>query len=252
MPSVEIVPCGRDNYAFVVHAGDPTDVLIVDASEPAPVLAALERLKTRRVTILCTHHHHDHVGGNGAVANRYPGTEVYAHASESVPRRTRTVAHGDEIDAASLRVRVLSTPGHTLGSVCYRIDDALFTGDTLFGAGCGRLFEGTAAMLYDSLYDRIGKLPDATQIYFGHEYTEDDLRFAAHVEPGNQAVKDRLARVRSSRAPTVPSTLGLERATNPFLRVDAPEIVACAATRLTTDRSPVAVLGAIRAMKDAW
>jgi hydroxyacylglutathione hydrolase len=146
-------------------------------------------------------------------------------------------------------------PGHTLGAIAYVTADAVFTGDTLFAAGCGRLFEGTPAMMYESLNEKLGSLPDDTRVYFGHEYTASNLRFAAAVEPANQDVSEKAERVRKLRESgevTTPSTIGEERRTNPFMRCAVPAVIEHVKAEIGAERGPAAVLGAIRAKKDSF
>jgi hydroxyacylglutathione hydrolase len=228
---VSIVPCLKDNYAYILHQAGSDVAAVVDASEADPVLSALERHGLRLGAILATHHHPDHVGGNAELVRRFPGVLVYgsAHDKGRIPAQNEFVSDGDDIEVLGARFRCLLVPGHTLGAVAYYGDGSVFTGDTLFAAGCGRLFEGTAAMMYESLNRRLGELPDATRVYCGHEYTESNLRFAAHVEPDNPAVKERAEKVAALRArgePSIPSTLAEERATNPFLRCGSAERLA--------------------------
>ncbi len=251
---VTIVPCLRDNYAYLLRAPGSREALVVDPSEAQPVLREVEKQSLRLVGILCTHHHWDHVGGNEGILAQQPELQVFAYESDRgrIPGQTAYLSHGQSFSIAGLDFQALYIPGHTLGAVAYVGHGAAFTGDTLFAAGCGRLFEGTPAMMYESLNEKLAKLPKETLIYCGHEYTASNLTFAAHVEPGNAAVKQKAERIESMRArgaPTVPSTIADELATNPFMRCDSPEIVAHVAQR-ALDSSPVAVLGAIRAEKD--
>ena len=255
--NVHIVPCLRDNYAYLVHREGSTEALVVDPSEAPPVLRALEQAGLRLVGILNTHHHWDHVGGNEELVKRFAGIDVFGHATDQgrIPAQTRFLQHGAEFEAAGVSFRALHIPGHTLGAVGYATDADVFTGDTLFAGGCGRLFEGTPAMMYESLNVTLGALPDATRVYCGHEYTQNNLRFAEMLEPSNVHVKEKAARVAEQRKrgePSVPSTLGSERLTNPFLRCDSAELVRAVAARLSGDRSPAAILGAVRAAKDAF
>src|SRR5690242_7544802 len=171
------VPCLADNYAYLVIDGELAAV--VDPGEAPPVEAALAREHVRLAAIWATHHHPDHVGGVAALVAAHPGVEVIAHAHdrERTPHVTRTVDDGDTVALGNLRAKIIYNPGHTLGAITYVIEGCAFTGDTLFGAGCGRVFEGTPAMMHASLA-RLAALPPATRVYFGHEYTANNLRFA--------------------------------------------------------------------------
>lgn len=256
---VEIVPCLKDNYAYLLRAPGSDRVVIVDACETAPIQAALDTLDVPLGAILSTHHHPDHVYGNEDLAARYPGIEIFgsAHDRGRIPGQTRFVSDEEVIEVCGLTFRCLLVPGHTLGAVAYHGHGAVFTGDTLFAAGCGRLFEGTPEMMHDSLNVKLASLPGETRVYFGHEYTASNLRFAAHVEPGNGAVTAKAQVVAALRAygkPTAPSTLAEERATNPFMRVDSPEIRRSVATSIPVGEGTTAaeVLGAVRAAKDVF
>lgn len=245
------VPCLSDNYAYLVTAGG-ADAVVVDPSEAEPVIAALEREGLRLVAILNTHHHHDHVGGNEGLLARYGAVPVFAHESDKgrVPAQTELVREGQKVEVAGLSFDTLHVPGHTTGAVSYFGHGAVFTGDTLFVAGCGRLFEGTPAMMFTSLCEKLAKLPGDTKVYCGHEYTASNLRFALHVEPENAAAKEKLARVTAMRERgevTVPSTIAEELATNPFLRVGE----ATVRDRFPGE-SPSDVLGAVRKAKDGF
>jgi hydroxyacylglutathione hydrolase len=217
------VPCLKDNYAYLVIDG--TYAACVDPSEHLPVRDAIAREGVKLGAIWLTHHHWDHVGGVEGLLGDNPDLEVIAHETDAakIAKVTRKVADGDTIECGPLRAKIVHNPGHTLGAISYWMDDAVFTGDTLFGAGCGRVFEGTMEMMYASL-QKLAALPTHTCVYFGHEYTASNLRYAAHAEPDNAQVKSRTGALQT---PSVPSTIGLELETNPFLRaVDAAEFAA--------------------------
>jgi hydroxyacylglutathione hydrolase len=252
---VTVVPCLTDNYAYVLLAPGSKRAVVVDPSEAEPVERVLSQLGVTLGAVLATHHHLDHVGGNDALAQRFPGIKVFGYAGDRgrIPAQTEFVEHGATVNAEGLAFRALYIPGHTLGAVAYFGEGAVFTGDTLFAGGCGRLFEGTPAQMYESLNVTLAALPDSTLVYCGHEYTASNLRFAAHLEPDNAAVTAKAARVAEQRArgeATVPSTLAEEKATNPFMRVNSPAIIERVASSLASDRSPAAILGAVRAAKD--
>jgi len=252
------VPCLRDNYTYLLVCEETGHAGVVDPSEGPPVAAAVRRAGVELKAILNTHHHHDHTGGNGALLAEFPGLAVYAHASdrERIEGQTVGLETGDTFSLGNLTVRALHNPGHTSGAVSYVVGDAVFTGDTLFAGGCGRLFEGTPAMMYESLNKVIGALPETTRVYFGHEYTENNLKFAATVEPDNQAVQRKLASVKALRAKgefTTPSLLRDEWATNPFMRCDAPGIKARVRREDPANAlDPVSVLAVVRTLKDRF
>lgn len=253
------VPLLRDNYGWLLIDEASGVAAIVDPAEAAPVLAAAEREGVALAAILNTHHHWDHTGGNLELLAALPALEVVGWAEDAarIPGITRAVGEGDEVRVGGLVGRVLPVPCHTSGHVAYLFGDALFSGDTLFAGGCGRFFEGTAAQMYRALYEVLGPLPEDTRIFCGHEYTEGNLRFAQSLEPESPAVREKLAEVKRLRAegrPTVPTTLGEERGYNPFLRVAAPELQAAVRrARPEVDLGdPVAILGALRSLKDSF
>lgn len=247
---VVTVPCLSDNYAYLLAADGSSDAVVVDPSEAAPVVEALDREGLRLVAILNTHHHFDHVGGNEELSKRYGGLPIYAHVSDRgrVPGQTHDVEEGRDFKVAGITFAALHVPGHTTGAVTYVAEGAAFTGDTLFAGGCGRLFEGTPAMMNTSLNEKLAKLPAETRVYCGHEYTVGNLRFAVHAEPDNKAAHDKLERSKAQRArgeATVPSTIGDELATNPFMRVT----VAGLASRFP-GKDAADVLGLVREAKN--
>ena len=254
MDALEIIglPAFEDNYIWLLRRGGT--VAVVDPGDAAPVLGYLAATGTRLCAVLATHHHGDHVGGIDAIVAHH-AVPVYGPAAEDIDGVDHPLADGDRFGLTDLGIdfEVLAVPGHTRGHIAYYRRGMLFCGDTLFGAGCGRLFEGTAAQMHASLA-RIKALPADTQIYCAHEYTQANLRFAAAVEPGNAATRSRIeatARLRNQGQPTVPSTLDLELATNPFLRWDAPAVAAAAQHRLGRPAAdPVEVFAAIREWKN--
>jgi len=258
LPMVEVVPipCFEDNYAFLLVDAATGEAAVIDAPEAEPILAAVAKRSLRLTAVLCTHHHWDHIGGNEALAAAFPDLEVIGLASDAarIPALTRALADGETVEVVGLRATCLHTPGHTLGAVCYHVakEGWLFTGDTLFGGGCGRLFEGSAAQMQTSLA-RLATLPGDTQVWFAHEYTATNLRFAARVEPDNPALADRYGRVRGQRTAgvvTCPSTVTEERATNPFLRWDEPAVIKAARAHGASDTTPTEVFAAIRRWKE--
>ncbi len=231
--SIEPIPCLRDNYAYLIADERAGDAWLVDPSEAGPPSAVLRRRNLRLRGILATHHHLDHVGGIATLVDQNADVWVAGHARDQgrIPRQTHFIdAPGESFAATDLRLGAQALlaryiPGHTLGAIAWYLppqggDSAgdVFTGDTLFAAGCGRLFEGSPTQMHASLQALVA-LPGATRLWFGHEYTEANLRFAAAVEPDNAAVQ---ARAVGLPICTTPTTVALELATNPFVRADSP------------------------------
>jgi hydroxyacylglutathione hydrolase len=236
---VVAVPCLKDNYAYLVI--DRERAAVVDPGEAAPVLAAAEREGVTIEAVWATHHHHDHVGGVAGLARAIEGLRVIAHATDAAKfsGATELLADGETTHLGDIRAKALHNPGHTLGAISFYIEEedggAVFTGDTLFSAGCGRLFEGTAAMMHASLV-KLASLPEQTRVFFGHEYTESNLRFAMHAAPHDRDLAARAADVKVLRArgeASTPSTIAIERATNPFVR--AADVETFAALRTAKD-----------------
>ena len=244
----------EDNYIWVLHDGH--HAVAVDPGDPAPLIAFLDAHQLDLTAVLITHHHPDHTGGNTTLRQRY-NCAIYAPDNPRIPAVTHTLRHGDTLILAApeLHLDVLATPGHTLDHISYVGHGFLFCGDTLFGCGCGKLFEGTPAMMARS-FDAILALPDATRVCCAHEYTLSNIDFAKTIDSDNPALLERERSDRELRAhgrPTLPSTLGLEKTTNPFLRFHDPDMKAFAARCLNRPHpSPAEVFGAIRAAKDAW
>ncbi len=249
---IHCVPAFDDNYIWLIGSEGSRSVAAVDPGDAQPVLEYLQQHALRLETILITHHHYDHTGGIEELAARFPLT-VYGPAAETIRGVTQPVREGDHIPLGNNTLQVIDTPGHTRGHVCYHGHGALFCGDTLFTAGCGRLFEGTAEQMYDSLA-KIAALPDDTLIYCAHEYTLDNLAFAQVAEPDNadiQARKQEARALRERGLPTVPSTLALEKKTNPFLRSDVATLSAAAESFSGHALgSPAEVFAAVRHWKD--
>ena len=257
MLDVRPIPAFSDNYIWLIRAPDGNSAFVVDPGDGTVVIDALEAEGLDLVGILITHHHFDHVGGLATLRERY-STVVYGPDNPAIDGIDRTVRAGDSVHVLGRDFDVLPVPGHTLDHIAYFSDGEpplLFCGDTLFAGGCGRLFEGTPEMMHHSL-ESLAALPGSTQVFCAHEYTLANLAFARAVEPGNHALADRIEAAEATRArgePTVPSTVGLELATNPFLRCSEPELLDSLADqgRLASDHGP-GVFATVRAWKDSF
>jgi hydroxyacylglutathione hydrolase len=250
------LPAFSDNYFWLLHNG--ADALVVDPGDAAPVQAALATHGLRLSDILVTHHHADHTGGVAAL-RAATGARVFGPARERIPEPFMPLAGGDVVQALGVGWRVIDVPGHTAGHIAYFAPDVdgaplLFCGDTLFSGGCGRLFEGTPAQMLASL-DALAALPADTRVCCAHEYTLSNLRFARAVEPGNAALADyerHCQQLRAEGQPTLPSTIGTERAINPFLRSREPAVTRSVRERAPTATDEVAVFAALRQWKNEF
>ena len=251
---VHMFPCLNDNYGFLVHDPAADVTAVIDTPEVEPINAALAEKGWRLTHILNTHHHFDHAGGNEALKARWHCTVVgAANDASRIPGIDVRVADGERFEFGTTSALVLEVPGHTVGHIAYYFeeDGIAFVGDTLFALGCGRLFEGTAGQMWSSL-EKLMALPDDTVVYCAHEYTQANAAFALTVEPGNPALVARsrdIDRLRAEGRPTVPTTIGLEKATNPFLRPHSENLQA---TVGVTDDDPVAVFAETRRRKDRF
>ncbi len=230
--------CLSDNYGVLLHDPDTRRTATIDAPEARPILAALEGQGWELSDILVTHHHADHTQGIPALKAAFPGARVVGPAKEAekiranakLARLDQEVGEGDYVMVGNLKGKVIETPGHTSGHIAYHFNqhDLLFSGDTLFALGCGRPFEEPPHVLYRSLL-KLARLPGSVQVYCGHEYTAGNATFAVAVDPGNELLADRAREIAARRARgefTLPTTIALERATNPFLRAEEPDIKA--------------------------
>ncbi len=252
------LPALRDNYIFLLHDRATGTAAVVDPGESAPVLAELRRLDAKLVTIFNTHCHRDHVGGNQGLIAAFPDVVVYGSAVDRgrIPGQQVFLGEGDRVEFAGQSAAVLAVPGHLDGHIAYYFapegPDAageLFSGDVIFGAGCGRLFDGPALLAMQSI-DRLRQLPDDTRIWCAHEYTLANLKFAIAIDPTNVDLQQYAIEAKAMRdrgEPTVPTTIGREKRINPFLRWDA------AAIRQVVDRpTPAATFAELRRLKEAF
>ncbi len=231
------LPVLSDNYVFLLHDSETNTAAVVDPAVAGPVLEKLEALGAKLTAIFNTHHHSDHVGGNRKLLKAFPAAVVYGGAEDQgrIPGQQHYLNEGDRVEFGDRQAQIFFIPGHTRGHIAYYFAPAsdgepgeLFCGDTIFAGGCGRLFEGTPAQMVESI-GKLRQLPDNTRVWCAHEYTLSNLKFAVTVEPANQDLRTRFTQVQAARQrdeATVPSLLGLEKQTNPFLRWDQPTVMA--------------------------
>lgn len=250
---IEQIKCLSDNYGFLLHVPEAGLTACIDTPEVAPIVAACERRGWSLTHIWNTHHHFDHAGGNTELKERFGCTVMGPRAEMTkIPTIDKALSGGDTFIFGEHEISVIDVGGHTLGQIAYHVPDAnaVFVGDALFALGCGRLFEGTAAQAWASLM-RLASLPAETYVFCAHEYTEANLRFALTVEPANLALQKRAQAIRALRAegkPTVPTTIGLELETNPFLRPSSPSLRTHIG--VPDDESAEATFSRLRTMKD--
>jgi len=254
MLKITPIPALEDNYIWAIHGQSGTAV-IVDPGEAEPVFEFLRTSGLRLSAILCTHRHHDHVGGIAELRGVY-NVPVYGRRHPNNPHITHALQEQDRLTLPDIPVEfeIWELPGHLVDHIAYVTPGAVFSGDILFGAGCGKNFEGSPEELYQSL-QRLAGLPDETLVYCAHEYTEYTLAFAGHSEPDNTAIRQRIDATRALRArgqPTVPFTIALEKATNPFLRVDRPELIEKLEAHGLVDDSPASVFAALLSWHDQF
>ncbi|HEY9598075.1 MAG TPA: hydroxyacylglutathione hydrolase [Cyanophyceae cyanobacterium] len=255
---VSLLPSLTDNYIFLLHEPKQNIAAVVDPAEAQPVLKRLEELGAELVAIFNTHHHGDHVGGNRELIQRFPKLCVYGSDRDRgrIPGQQVFLQDGDRVEFAGRTGEVLFVPGHTSGHIAYYFPPTvtgetgeLFCGDTLFAGGCGRLFEGTPTQMVDSL-SKLRALPDNTRVWCAHEYTLKNLEFAVTVDAENSNLQSRYAKVQEARRrleATVPSQLGIEKLTNPFLRWDKPALQSA-----VNAKEPVQTFARLRGMKDRF
>ncbi|KAH7643320.1 hydroxyacylglutathione hydrolase [Dermatophagoides farinae] len=255
---VHVVSALVDNYMYLIVDKQSGDAAVVDPVEPEKVMDLIQSIdNSNRInirTILATHHHWDHSGGNHKMLQLIPGSSEISvvGGDDRIDAINHRVKNGDKLSLGRLCIECLHTPCHTSGHVCYKVscdnEISIFTGDTLFVGGCGKFFEGTAQQMYDALIKTLGSLPDHSKIYCGHEYTLSNLKFAKHVEPNNGDIDEKIRfaeECRHQKRPTIPSTIGDERRYNPFMRVESTSV-----QQHVKKDDPIKVMAALREEKN--
>lgn len=252
---VKIIPALQDNYMYLLVSEETKEAAIVDPVEPKKVFSVVKSEGVTLTTVLTTHHHWDHAGGNVELTSLIPGLTVCGN-DDRIGALNRLVKSNDKIKVGDLSITAFETPCHTTGHICYYVESedksskVVFTGDTLFVGGCGRFFEGTAEQMYHALCEVLATLPPETQVYCGHEYTLKNLAYAIHVEPGSQPIIEKTAwsqAKRDNNEPTIPSTIAEELTYNPFMRVSKPSVQAHAKTS-----DPISTMAFLREEKNSF
>ncbi|MGK0289982.1 MAG: hydroxyacylglutathione hydrolase [bacterium] len=249
------IPCFSDNYSYLIICEQTKEAAIVDPGELAPVMNEVKKQGVNLVAILNTHHHWDHVGANVELAEEISSLKVYGfkESRDQIPQQNQFLNEGDFVTIGDLEGEVIHNPGHTLDAISYLFENSIFTGDTLFSGGCGRLFEGTPEMMHNSMQKMVEKTKLDTKVYFGHEYTESNLQFAKVIEPKNKKLLDRLEEVKELRTQgkfTTPSIMSIELSSNPFLRCDQGGVIETAGQKQKGTLSSAQVFKIIREMKN--
>lgn len=248
------IPALQDNYIYLIICEKTGQAAIVDSADAPLTRNTAKKNNVSIEAIFNTHHHWDHAGGNSDLVSKKPDLKVFAshYDKDRIDCVTKTVGEGDSVSIGELKFSVMDIPGHTLGHIAYYGNGVLFCGDTLFVSGCGRLFEGTPAQMFDSL-SKIKNLPDETIVYCAHEYSQSNLKFALTLEPSNKKLMEKIKEVEAKRAngeSTVPTTLAEELSYNPFLRWDAPELMTSVIKQTGCGNSPLEIFTATRKLKD--
>ncbi|KFK56318.1 hydroxyacylglutathione hydrolase [Vibrio vulnificus] len=252
MLEIKSIPAFNDNYIWLIQNSDQR-CAVVDPGDAKPVLHYIEQHQLTLEAILITHHHNDHIGGAADLVRAFPNVNVVGPKAEPIPTLTHPVEDGDRLELFDETFLVLGLGGHTLGHIGYVGDGKLFCGDVLFSAGCGRIFEGTAQQMFDSL-NKLLALPEETEVFCAHEYTASNIAFALAVEPDNELLhqyRDTVNRLRAQNLPTIPTTLRQEKWINPFLRYLQPSVIHSVSSR-TKNSDPLSVFTALREWKNEF
>lgn len=256
MTKITALKALEDNYVWAIHGTDASHIIVIDPGEASPVLTYLKENNLTLDGILLTHHHWDHTNGVKILVKHFPNIPVYGSETDKVKGITKFIKEGDEIIFENLNspIQILEIPGHTLGHVAYIYDNALFCGDTLFSAGMGKIFEGTAAQMHHSL-EKLKKLPSDTLIYCAHEYTLANIKFAQMIDPKNKVLENRKLEVenlRKNHLPSLPVPLSTELQTNPFLRCEDADVLNALQERGYTQNDPIDALLFLRELKNKF